>query len=232
MHSQNRDDFSVAIIPVREGSQRVANKNFREFYNGKSLLEIKIEQLKAEKCFDKIYISSDSKLAKEISEVQGVDYLFRDPVMCSSSVRWSDAIHAVIESIPLENPIVSWVHTTSPLYTDYSIPLNEFKNNEEKFDSLVAVTAFQEFILNKKGRPVNYHWGPWHDYSQDLEELYKVTGALFIGRKKDMMKWRYVIGVKPNLYVVDRNAGIDVDTKEDFELAQFWFNKNQVINNQ
>ena len=35
----------TAVIPVRQGSQRVKNKNFREFA-GKSLLEHKIDVIK------------------------------------------------------------------------------------------------------------------------------------------------------------------------------------------
>ena len=37
---------TVAIIPIRKNSQRIKNKNFINFYKGKSLLELKIEQLK------------------------------------------------------------------------------------------------------------------------------------------------------------------------------------------
>ena len=61
-----RDEI-VAIIPIRKNSQRIKNKNFRKFYNNKSLLEIKIEQLKRVKLIDKIVVSSDSKKAHEIS---------------------------------------------------------------------------------------------------------------------------------------------------------------------
>ena len=56
----------VAIVPVRTGSKRVKNKNFREFYNGESLFDIKIEQLKSTKLFDKIYVSSDSAMVKKL----------------------------------------------------------------------------------------------------------------------------------------------------------------------
>jgi CMP-N-acetylneuraminic acid synthetase len=217
----------VAIIPVREGSQRILNKNFKVFADGMSLLEIKINQLKKEKCFDKIYISSDSQCAKEIAEKNSIGFLERNIEMCSSSVRWSDVIFAVANSIPEPNPIVAWVHTTSPLHTEYAKPIEEFIALESVNDSIVTVSPFQEFIINKKGRPVNYHWGAWHDYSQDLDELYKVTGALFIARKQNMTKWRYVIGVNPFLYKVDRTVAIDVDTEEDFKLAQqFYFQQN------
>ena len=61
-----RDEI-VAIIPIRKNSQRIKNKNFRKFFNNKSLLEIKIEQLKKVKLIDKIVVSSDSKKAEQIS---------------------------------------------------------------------------------------------------------------------------------------------------------------------
>ena len=48
----------VALIPVREGSQRVKGKNFIPFYEGESLLEIKINALKKADCFDHIYVSN------------------------------------------------------------------------------------------------------------------------------------------------------------------------------
>ena len=59
----------VAIIPVRKNSQRVKNKNFKKFYKNKSLLEIKISQLKKIREFDKIVICSDSKSRKYSKEI-------------------------------------------------------------------------------------------------------------------------------------------------------------------
>ena len=37
--------MNIAIIPVKHESERVKNKNFRNFYKNFSLLEIKIKQL-------------------------------------------------------------------------------------------------------------------------------------------------------------------------------------------
>ena len=48
----------AAIIPVRKNSKRLKNKTFYLFQN-KSLLELKIEQLKRIKFIHKIVVSSD-----------------------------------------------------------------------------------------------------------------------------------------------------------------------------
>ena len=48
----------VAVIPVKEISERVRKKNLRKFYKNKSLLDILIEKLKKCRDISKIYISS------------------------------------------------------------------------------------------------------------------------------------------------------------------------------
>jgi len=57
----------TAIIPVRKNSKRLKNKNFLPFVKKKSLLELKIDQLKKVKYIDRIVVSSDSLKAKKIA---------------------------------------------------------------------------------------------------------------------------------------------------------------------
>ncbi len=56
----------TAVIPVRQGSQRVKNKNFREFA-GKSLLEHKIDVVK-NLPVNEIIINTDSEYAIELAK--------------------------------------------------------------------------------------------------------------------------------------------------------------------
>ena len=52
----------VAVIPVKEVSERVPNKNFRSFNNeGESLLDITLKKLSRIKLIDHIYVSSDKE---------------------------------------------------------------------------------------------------------------------------------------------------------------------------
>ena len=47
----------VAVVPIRKGSQRVKNKNFKKFC-GKNLLEYKIISLKKVRGLDEIIINT------------------------------------------------------------------------------------------------------------------------------------------------------------------------------
>jgi CMP-N-acetylneuraminic acid synthetase len=209
----------VALIPVREGSQRVKEKNFREFANGHSLLEIKIEQAKEATCFDHIYISSDSDRAKNIALENGVEFLPRDSVMCNSETPWAEVVGHIMETIP-GDPIVTWGLTTSPTFKNFKGAVTAFKDNIRKHDSLVAVLPKKTFFLNKYGKGINYNPGLWHPYSQELETYFEVTGACYIGRKSDMVRWHYWFGVCPYLFEVSNLESIDVDTPDDFHTAQ------------
>ena len=208
----------VALIPVREGSQRVKGKNFIPFSEGKSLLEIKINALKEADCFDHIYVSSDSTRAHDLTEENGVEFLLRAEKMCEADVIWSDVVEHIMNSIP-GNPIVIWALATSPLFNRYTNAVEDFLAHKEN-DSLVAVLPKKSFFINKFGKGINYNPGYWHPYSQELETYYEVTGACYIGRKSDMLKWRYWFGIKPYLFEVSETEAIDVDTLEQFKFAQ------------
>lgn len=210
---------TVALIPVREGSQRVKGKNFIEFSGGRSLLDIKIDQLKKAGCFDKIYISSDSKRVQEIAKKNKVEFLKRDSLMCQADVLLSDVITHIMTTIP-GDPIVTWALVTSPLFSNFAPAVKRFHEMKNKHDSLVAVLPKKSFFLNAHGRGINYNPGWWHPYSQQLETYYEVTGACYIGAKNDMIKWNYWFGVKPFLFEVSSLESVDVDTQADYEFAQ------------
>ena len=136
---------------------------------------------------------------------------------------WSDVIFEVISSIPESNGVdIGWCHTTSPLFNKYDDAIeNYFKSiKSEETNGLITVTNLNEFIISEKKQPLNYSWGPWHRYSQDLEKLFKITGALFIARKSEFLKNRYVISTNPKLYQVSSIESIDIDNEFDFELAK------------
>ena len=64
-------------------------------------------------------------------------------------------------------------------------------------DGLISVERFKKFIVTKDKLPLNYAWGVWHPYSQNLNELYSITGALFMMRLKQFKTNRYVISKNP-----------------------------------
>ena len=137
----------VALIPIREGSERIRNKNFIDFAGGRSLLDIKINHLKQAGCFNRIYISSDSDRTKQIAKENWIDFLERATEMCQSSVIWADVVEHIMNTIP-GNPIVIWALATSPLFNRYTNAVEDFLAHKEN-DSLLAVLPKKSFLINK-----------------------------------------------------------------------------------
>ena len=224
----------VAVIPAKFESERVESKNFRAFFSGESLLDLLIRKLRNSSEIDEIYISSNALHVKDRVEKLGCKFIQRADEFCNNNIPWSDVIAHVVDSIPEgENTAIAWCHTTSPLFDEYDKAVQSYKisTKDGEFDGLVTVSELAAFIVSEKGQPINYSWGPWHRYAQDLETMYFITGALFIAKKSEMVGNRYVISKNPKFYVVPPLKAIDVDTEYDFKLAQLLMqNKEMLIN--
>lgn len=208
----------VAVVPVREGSSRIKDKNFLPFGKYPTLVHNKIQQLKNSECFDHIYLSSDSRRVKEIAESCGIEFLYRDPEMCTSKPRWDEVVVAILNTVP-GNPHVVWAMVTSPLFIRYKEAVEFYLSNLNEYDSLVGVKQIREYLVDDKGRPLFYSFGVWHPYSNEIKPLFAINDVIFIAKKSDQIYWRYWIGRKPFLFHCDPVESIDINFPEDLELA-------------
>ena len=224
----------VAVIPVKHKSERVENKNFKHFYKGTSLFELKLDQLVKSNCFDHIYVSTNSPFVNKILDYKNhnnVSIISRSDSFCNNEIPWSEVIHHIADSLPEEDETcVAWCHTTSPLFNSYKECVELFIENfnSNRYNGLVTVSNFNDFLVDEKSNPINYAWGPWHKYSQYLTKYYTINGALFIATKKEIVKNRYVISTNPYLHCISKEQSIDVDDDLDFEFAQFLYSKKNV----
>ena len=212
-------DDVVAVVPVREGSSRIKDKNFVPFGGSPTLVHRKIAQLKDAGCFDHIYLSSNSDRVKEIARECGVEFLFRDPTMCSSAPRWDEVVVHILNTVP-GDPHVLWAMVTSPLFVRYRDAVETYRAQLGTHDSLVSVKPLREYLVDEAGRPLFYSFGLWHPYSNELKTLYAINDAVFLARKSDQLLWRYWIGRRPYLLSCNPLESIDINFPEDLELAR------------
>tara|TARA_R110002020_G_scaffold267101_3_gene482222 strand:- start:9305 stop:9967 length:663 start_codon:yes stop_codon:yes gene_type:complete len=213
----------TAIVPVRKGSQRVKNKNFKDFA-GTNLLKIKLETLKQVKTIDKIVVSTDSDKAIQIAKEFNVDYHKRDTYHASSECNNSEFYQNLAENI--EGDYLMYTPVTAPLievktYYDF---INRFSNSTIH-DSMVTVSYIKDHLwLDNK--PINYDPSNTPN-TQDLPDIVKLTYGINIISRENMIKFRNVVGNKPVFYVLEGEETIDIDTPMDFEFAQYLY-KNKL----
>jgi len=222
----------VAVIPVKLKSDRIPSKNFREFIDGKSLFHLLVEKLLLTQKFDKIYVSSNAEEIKSEIEELGCIFVPRKEIYCNNEIPWSDVIYEVVKSIPEDDDVsIAWCHTTSPLFDNYQLAIKKYFEvlHKNTFDGLITVTTLSEFLVSEKKQPINYSWGPWHKYSQHLDKIFAITGALFIAKKREMLLNRYVISKNPLYFEVSQFEAIDIDNAYDFELAKILYKNKKTL---
>jgi len=214
----------VAVIPVRKGSQRVNNKNFRSFAN-ENLLIKKIKILKKIKSLDKIIINTDSDKAIKIAKSYNLDFHKREDYFasssCPNSIFWKNVAEAT------KSKHIMFVNCTSPLIKKKTIEdlIKIFKKKilTKKYDSINTVSAMKEFLFFKN-KPMNFKNNKTPN-SQDLPDIVKLNFAISILSTKDMSKNKSLVGKKPYLFALNEVEGFDIDTEFEFDFAEYLYKK-------
>lgn len=219
----------TAIIPVREGSRRLKNKNIAPFA-GTNLLINKINQLKHVKEIDNIVVSSDSDLMLAMAESQGVLTHKRAAEFCDEKTKTFGEVVAHI-CANVEGDDILWATCTAPLV----FPKNYkeaialyYKALADGFDSLVSMEVFRRYVWDDKG-PINYELGIKHVPSQQLPPLYFVTDGILLAPRTKMIEWKYFHGRNPYRYILDKRTSIDIDDGLDLACARAWLDMDESV---
>jgi CMP-N-acetylneuraminic acid synthetase len=215
----------VAVVPVRQGSERVRNKNFKPF-GGQSLLEIKLATLKQVAGIDDIVVNTDSELAIEIAKKYDVAYFRRQPyyasAKCTNSQHWRNLAETT------EADYVMHTLCTSPLVSleTYARVVEAFNREVQKgtHDSVNTVRQVKEFLW-LDGKPLNYTIGDSPN-SQNLPDVVALTFGISIITRNAMLERSNVVGHRPFFYSLDEVEAVDIDTETDFEFAEFLYDKH------
>jgi N-acylneuraminate cytidylyltransferase len=219
----------TAIIPVREGSTRLKNKNIAPFA-GTNLLINKINQLKQVPEITKIIVSSDSETMLTMAKANGVDIHKRSIEFCDEKTKtFGEVVKHIAESV--SGDVILWATCTSPLVfpKDYRQAIAEYyKAINTGFDSLMSVESFKRYIWDEKG-PLNYELGIKHVPSQQLSTLYFVTDGILIASREKMIEWSYFHGTNPYKFVVNKRTGCDIDDGLDLACARAWLDMDESV---
>lgn len=219
----------TCFLPCRAGSERVINKNTRQFAGVEGgLLKIKLDQLVKCNLIDQILLSTDDQKVIDISKQFGnkVKVDIRPPHLASSDAKTDDLIKYV--GTVIKAPHILWTHVTSPFTNEliYKKAIEDYfrvlDSNEN--DSLLSVTLLRTHIWKSDGIPVNYDRKKekW-PRSQSVEPLMEVNSAIFINSRVNYINLEDRIGLKPYFFEMDQIESLDIDYEDDFLLAESIF---------
>ena len=211
----------TAVIPIRKGSQRIPDKNFKDFFKGKNLLELKIESLKQVPLIDEIIVNTDSQETIDMAKTNNISYFRREDYFASSKCTNTEHWHNIAETT--QTDLIMHVPCTAPFIkskTYYDL-INRFMLSSN--DSANTVSLVKEYLwLDNK--PLNYDISKVQN-SQDLPDVMKLTFGISIISRDVMMERKNVVGKDPMFYIVSDEESIDIDTPLDFEFAKHLYKK-------
>lgn len=212
----------VGLVAVRSGSVRVENKNIRPFA-GRTILDIKLEQLKRINLIDEVYVNSNDDYMLEIARQYDCIPIKRDPYYASNEVSMNDVYENMAQNC--DGDIIVYCNATNPLVKDDTIvkAIEKFITQND-FDSLNSAHPIKEFLF-KDNQPHNFCLEKF-PRSQDLPDIVALNFAINIIFKKDMIKNKHIIGKKPFIQNINSIEGTDIDDISDFEFAEFMYKKD------
>ena len=207
----------AAFIPIKSNSERVKGKNFRVL-NGKKLYEYIIEHAIASDVFDDIYIDTNSEEIFDFAEKHDCKIIHRKPELALNNANGNDLLCYHYELHP-EYDYYFQLFATAPYLKTSSIrTCVETLINSNEYDSCFTAIKHNGFFwLNDT--PVNYR--PCIlPRSQDMLPVIEETTGLYGISKKSLDKYRCRIGSKPDIHIVSKFEAVDINTEEDFEMAE------------
>lgn len=218
------------FLPCRAGSERVPEKNTKQFAGIEGgLLSIKLQQLLKIKLIDQIILSTnDEKVIQVAKKISNTIIIDKRPEHLALSSTSTDDLINYVPSIIKEGHVV-WTHTTSPFLTydiyDKAISIYLSKLNEGVNDSLMTVNKLQTFLWNEKGS-LNYDRTieKW-PRTQTLPELFEINSGIFINSVENYKAFKDRIGNNPFLFNTEGYSSFDIDWPEDFILGEMIYKK-------
>ena len=209
----------VGLVPMKQHSERVPNKNVRLF-NNKPLYHWVVESLLRAESITSVLINTDSpRILEEAPTLDDrVAVVERPEELRGDFVPMNDILVHDVDRVDADYYFQT--HATSPLLTSESIDaaMRRLLDSPDH-DSLFSVTRLQTRLWDADGTAVN------HDpnvliRTQDLRPIYEENSAFFIFGREILKARGNRIGYTPLMHEISAVEATDIDEELDFKVAE------------
>ncbi len=203
----------VALVPIKLNSQRLKNKNILPLMNKPLCWHICNTLLKI-KMIDEICVYCSDEKVKDYLPC-GIKYIKRPKWLDEDEIKGFDIYSEFIKMVDANIYILA--HTTSPFISKESIENALQKVTNGDYDSAFSAKKVQTFAWYEN-RPINYDLNDV-PRTQDMEPIWIETSSFYIFRKEVFTVHHRRIGYSPYIQEVSGKEAIDIDEREDYEMA-------------
>lgn len=216
---------NIAIITARGGSKRIPKKNIKEFM-GKPMLAYAIEAAQKSEIFDVVMVSTDSEEIADVARKYGAEVPFlRSERTASDSATTFDALDEVIKeykNLGKEFDTLCCIYPCVPF-----LKAETLKKAYEKMQNHNAVIPVCKY-------PVPIEWAmkiendllipndreAQNMRSQDIEPKYFDVGMFYFCKTEKLYEHNSLVPDKTAAYIISESECQDIDTPEDWAIAE------------
>jgi pseudaminic acid cytidylyltransferase len=223
---------TVAIIPARGGSQRIARKNLKVF-NGQPMIVWSIRAALASGVFDRVMVSTDDPEIAAIALAHGADVPFVRPAELADAFTGTLAVmqHAItaLADQGLVFDYVCCIYATAPLLQRRNLcqGLEMLQSSPEKSYAF-PVCSFgfpvqRALLIDPQGGLAPMYAQYRDTRSQDLPAAWQDAGQFYWGRRDAWLRGDVVFSNLSLPIILPRHLVQDIDTEEDWRRAEFLY---------
>ncbi len=235
--SRHQKNKILVIIPARAGSKRIPGKNIRKFL-GQPLIAYTIKQALSLKFVERVIVDTDSPKIAKIARQYGAEVPFLRPAyLAKHTAQVVDSILNLIKKLQEDEgyapKYVMILQTTSPL--------REIKDIEECWKLIKSTNAttvltvcpthprlyhldkdnYIELVNGSEEQSTNTQaWKPGYILNGTFVDIIKTTALL---------RERRIITKKTKAVVCSKWRSVDLDTPEDWVLAEILYKNKKNI---
>lgn len=219
-----------AVIPARNGSKQIINKNLARLTT-KSLIEIAISQAISAKFFNSITITTDIPIILDIySQSKSVNVVRRPAHLATDAAKIIDAVLDLIETYRINEDDFLWlIQPTSP-----------FRNKQDFFDIYDAIKRHDPESAISVKRSIAEHpskqgtvsikegaayFNPIHDFfsfenKEEMKPMFIRNGCFYVARVGAIKQHKSFV-VRPCIaHPMCDWRSVAIDSELDLEIAR------------
>ena len=209
----------LALIPARRGSKGFPGKNVASLA-GRRLIDWTIDSAQESSYVDRIVVTSDDPIVRDIAAERSLDFLQRPAHLCSDTATAHQVIVHALHGNATEE-LCTYLQPTTPLRTADDIDSSLELLVHSKADGVVSVSPVTEhpewmFRLDEaSGSLTSLLKGAIPLRRQDLAPTFRLNGAIYCAQTSTLLSTSDFFDLALTGYVMPSIRSTDIDTVED-----------------
>lgn len=216
---------ALAIVPARGGSKRIPRKNIRPFL-GKPILARVVESLLASDCFAEVMVSTEDDEIGSVARAAGAAVPFkRSAANADDTATTAAVLLEVLGAYKRSFESFCCVYPTAVFVTPELIRKGLETLRASGADVVIPVLRFsfpiQRAFRVQGGELKMFQPEHMSTRSQDLEPAFHDAGQFYWARTASFLDQKTLYARKSVPLVLDEMQAHDIDSEEDWRMAEF-----------